>query len=143
MLIIPVSLISPPSHLSYSRRKLKMGWRGSAIPRTTRLDVYLSNRFVTCTRWVKGSSKSVECEGFAPPLHGTRHPTTIALPWSPTLIMHSNGTYDWSYELYPLIRQCGCHFHAFSCLYDPVCHDIRPPSIPSGASPTFARPQFL
>jgi len=115
MLIIRVSLISPPptcpshsSTLSYSPR-LKMGWPRSAIPRTTRYG-YLSFQLLRDIHEVDEGFIQVECDGFAARPHCTRHPTTIA---PPTLIMHPNGTYDWSYGLYPLIWQPGCYFSRF------------------------------
>jgi len=143
-LIIPVSLISslPPVHqysssLSYSPLKLKMGCPPSAIPRTTRYGC-LPDCFVAYTRHVNGSfgsnatvSRSVLMEHIIP----QQFPSFYhALKRNVRLVIRTPPFNPAIWLLFFAL------FHAF---HDFVCHDTRPSSVPSAASPTFTRPQFL
>lgn len=134
MFITLVSLTSPPPgpfiiliKLIIFASEIENGMDKATICARPDMDIHISY-FVAYTRQMDGSN-----HGSTARLPATRHPTTI-----PTLIMHPNGTYDWSYGLHPLIWATCCPLftpsHAF---FYPVCHDIRPPFVPLGASPTF------
>lgn len=133
MLIILVSLTFPPgpssysSSLSYSPRKLKMGWPRRRSAQDLIWISTLTTSWHTRGRWMVQIMV----------------PRPVCLPHVtpqrfPTLIMHPNGTYDWSYGLHHLIWTTCCPlFTPSDAFFFSVCHDIRPPSVPLGASPTF------